>query len=231
MLAIRPQHAWWRPRNYVPLLTRYFEQGQSNLLVGTRGLLGEGWDAKRINVLIDLTTASTSTSVHQMRGRSLRLDPALPRKVANNWDVVCVAPQHPKGVADYARFVRKHRNYYAPTATGEIESGVSHVHADLSPYGPPVATAFPGINVAMLGRAGDRDAAYDLWKVGQPYENAETSTVRVRLGRPIGLPGRRLLRHDAGAERGLRLRAAGVLAAATVAGRRDRGRRRRISWV
>ena len=218
VIAIRPRHSWWRPRNYVPLLTRYFEQGGSNLLIGTRGLLGEGWDARRVNVLIDLTTASTSTSVHQMRGRSLRLDPALPRKVANNWDVVCVAPEHPKGVADYARFVRKHRSYYAPTAAGDIESGVSHVHPSLSPYGPPQTPAFSGINVAMLGRAGDRDAAYDLWKIGEPYQNVETRTVRIRPERSIGVPDRRLLRHDPGVARVLRLRAIGVLALAVVAG-------------
>ncbi len=217
VVAIRPSHSWWRPRHYVPLLTRYFEQGQSNLLVGTRGLLGEGWDARRVNVLLDLTTASTSTSVHQMRGRSLRLDPALPRKVANNWDVVCVDPEHPKGIADYARFVRKHRNYYAPTPSGEIESGVSHVHPGLSPYGPPAEERFGQINVAMLTRAGARDTAYDRWRIGEPYENVEARTLRVRIGKPIGLPHQRLARTDGGAARGLRLRALGVVATAGAA--------------
>ncbi len=218
VVAVQPRHSWWRPRNYVPLLTRYFEEGKSNVLVGTRGLLGEGWDAERVNVLLDLTAASTSTSVHQMRGRSLRLDPNLPRKVANNWDVVCVAPEHPKGTADYERFVRKHRNYFAPTPSGEIESGVSHVQPSLSPYGPPAATAFGGLNVSMLNRATDRETAYQLWKIGQPYENAELHTVRIKLGRSIGLPNRRLLRHESGAEKGLRWRFYGVLAAAGIAG-------------
>lgn len=218
VVVVRPQHAWWRPRNYVPLLTRYFEEGRSKLLVGTRGLLGEGWDAKRINVLVDLTAASTSTSVHQMRGRSLRLDPALPHKVANNWDVVCVDADHPKGMADYERFVRKHRHYYAPTSAGEIESGVSHVHPSLSPFGPPGISVFSQINGAMLNRAVERDNIYRLWAIGQPYENAELNTVRVRLGRPIGIPNRRLLRHEIGAERGLRFRVYGVLGAGTLAG-------------
>ncbi len=26
ILVLRPAHAWWRPRHYVPLLTRYFEE-------------------------------------------------------------------------------------------------------------------------------------------------------------------------------------------------------------
>jgi len=155
--------------------------------------------------------------VHQMRGRSLRLDPALPQKVANNWDIVCVDAEHPKGTADYARFVRKHRDYYAPTLGGEIESGVSHVHPDLSPYGPPSINGFEPINGAMLRRAGERDTAYTRWKIGEPYENAETHTVRVKLGRPLGLPNRQL-QHQTGGASGVRLRALAVAGSAGVAG-------------
>jgi superfamily II DNA or RNA helicase len=202
VVAVTADHPAWQPRHYVPLLTRYYEAGHSRCLVGTRALLGEGWDARGVNVLIDLTAASTSTAVHQMRGRSLRLDPTLPRKVADNWDVVCVAPDHPKGAADYARFVRKHQRYYAPTAEGAIESGVSHVHPALSPYGPPAADAFGAINAALLARARDRDAAYDRWAVGTPYANREIHTVRLRFARSIGLPGRRLLRTAPPARRG-----------------------------
>jgi hypothetical protein len=177
------------------LLTRAFEEGIVQCLVGTRALLGEGWDAERVNVLVDLTGAGTSVAVHQMRGRSLRLDPHLPRKVADNWDVVCVAPEHPKGANDYARFVRKHEHYFAPTTEGEIESGVSHVHHVLSPFGPPAAATFPEINSTMLGRAQDRDGAYRRWGVGTPYDNVQIETVRMRFGRSIGLPGRDLWRH------------------------------------
>jgi len=193
VVALRPGSAWWQPRQYVPLMTRYFEEGRSRCLVGTRGLLGEGWDAKRVNVLIDLTAASTATSVHQMRGRSLRLDPALPRKVADNWDVVCVAPDHPKGTADYARFVRKHRRYYAPTLHGEIESGVSHVHPSLSPFGPPALQEFAAVNGNMLVRPDGREEAYGRWQIGTAYDNRETHTLRARFERRADLPIARLL--------------------------------------
>src|SRR5262249_36811892 len=73
IVVLAPAHPWWQPRHYVPLVTRYFQAGRSRCLVGTRGLLGEGWDARGVNVLVDLTAASTRTAVHQMRGRSLRL--------------------------------------------------------------------------------------------------------------------------------------------------------------
>ena len=37
-----------------------------------RALLGEGWDARRITGLVDLTAVTTSTAVVQTRGRALR---------------------------------------------------------------------------------------------------------------------------------------------------------------
>ena len=218
VVVIAPSRGTWEPRRYVPLVTRYFEEGQSRCLVGARGLLGEGWDAASVNVLIDLTGASTTTSVHQMRGRSLRLDTTLPRKVADNWDVVCVAPDHPKGAADYARFVRKHRSYDALTPEGEVESGVSHVDARLSPYGPPPAGVFPVINATLLARVGRRDEVYDLWGVGKPYENQTTPTVRVHCGRSLGIPAQRLVRSSDHTPPRFRARLLGVVGSALTAG-------------
>ena len=66
--------------------------GRVRLVVGTRGLLGEGWDCPAVNTLVDLTTVTTSTAVAQLRGRSMRLDPAWPGKVAHVWSVTCLLP-------------------------------------------------------------------------------------------------------------------------------------------
>ncbi|HRI98172.1 MAG TPA: DEAD/DEAH box helicase family protein, partial [Nocardioides sp.] len=38
----------WEARQWVALVTSYFQDGHCQVLVGTRALLGEGWDAKRI---------------------------------------------------------------------------------------------------------------------------------------------------------------------------------------
>ena len=127
-----------------------------------------------------LTIATTGVSVQQMRGRSLRLDPGDPDKLASNWDVVCVAPDLTRGSADYERFVRKHLHLYAPADDGEIEAGPSHVHTELGPFAPPPATHFAGINRAMLARAADRDQARDRWRLGQPYRGADLRTLVAR---------------------------------------------------
>ncbi len=200
VVELRPAHGSWEPRRYLPGVTRYFEDGRSRCLVGTRGLLGEGWDACSVNVLVDLTGVTTTTSVHQMRGRSLRLDPELPRKVSDNWDVVCIAPDHPMGLTDYSRFVRKHRNYFGLTETGEIESGVSHVDVSLSPFGPPAGDQVAGLNNHQLGQVEAREEVYARWGVGEPYENLATQTLRVHFGRSPGLTQGALRSTAAGVE-------------------------------
>jgi superfamily II DNA or RNA helicase len=175
----------WEPRRYVPLITRFFTDGGTRCLIGTRALLGEGWDAPVVNVVVDLTTATTSTSVVQVRGRALRLDPAWPGKVADNWAVVCVTDQHPKGAADYSRFVRKHDSYFALSGTGDIISGVAHVDPALSPWQPPGPELCGSLNAQMLTRTQDRATTFDRWAVGQPYADEPVATLTVATRRPM----------------------------------------------
>jgi superfamily II DNA or RNA helicase len=179
--------AGWEPRRYVPLVTRFFAEGQTRCLVGTRALLGEGWDAPAVNVTVDLTAATTATAVVQARGRALRRDPGWPEKVADNWAVVCVTGAHPKGRADYDRFVRKHDRYFALDQAGDIASGVAHVDPVLSPFSPPDAARFAELNARMLVRAGTRGLVREHWQIGTPYADEPVATVVVAARRPLGL--------------------------------------------
>ena len=169
----------WTSRVWVALVTRYFEEGHCRALVGTRGLLGEGWDARGVNTLVDLTTATTASSVVQTRGRALRTDPAWPDKVATNWTVVAVTESHPGGTSDWSRFVRKHAGYLAVDSAGEIVDGVAHVDDTFSPYAPPPVSTFHAINARMLERSTQRAAVHDSWRVGTPYEDVVRSELRV----------------------------------------------------
>ena len=168
------------PREDVALATQRLRTGDTQCLISTRALLGEGWDAPFVNVLIDATSVAASISTRQMRGRTLRIDPADPEKVASNWDLVCVAPGLERGVADYQRFVRRHEHLHAPCEDGSIESGVSHVHPELSPYTPPDAAHFAELNALSLARARDRAAARARWRIGEPYRAVELPALLVR---------------------------------------------------
>jgi superfamily II DNA or RNA helicase len=173
----------WSPRVWARLATEYFAAGNAHVLVGTRALLGEGWDCPAVNVTVDLTTAATATAVTQMRGRSMRLDPQAPDKVADNWTITCVTADHPRGDADYFRLVRKH-NAYLATADGVIESGVGHCDAALSPYEPP--DDLGAITARALARVEERGTARKQWRIGEPYVGNTTSTIRVRVRRTLG---------------------------------------------
>ncbi len=171
----------WSPRVYIEMITALFQQGLTKCLVGTRGLLGEGWDANRINVLIDLTTVTTSMSINQLRGRSFRLDPQWAEKIANNWDVVCFAPEFQKGFDDYRRFMRKHKSLYGVTDDGAVEKGVGHVHpafTELKPEGLEGNTNV--LNEEMLSRCGRREQARELWNIGSPYRSVAVSSVEFK---------------------------------------------------
>lgn len=180
----------WSPRVYVEMITELFQRGLTKCLVGTRGLLGEGWDANKINVLVDLTTVTTSMTVNQLRGRSIRLDPQEPEKLANNWDVVCIAPEFSKGLDDYKRFIGKHKTLYGITDDGAIEKGVGHVHAaftELKPEG--LEDSVNVLNEDMLARVDQRAEVRQRWRIGEPYQDKPIRALEVRPIKAAGGSG------------------------------------------
>ena len=112
--------------------------GEVRLVVGTRGLLGEGWDCPAVNTLIDLTAAPTSASTQQLRGRTMRLDPGWVDKVAHNWSVTCLLPSHPRlrSDPDLNRLRRKAEHLWSLVRIDDPES--APVSASDEPGGAPV---------------------------------------------------------------------------------------------
>ncbi len=90
--------------------SRLLAAGEIEVVVGTRGLFGEGWDCPAVNTLVDLTAVATASATQQLRGRTLRLDPQWPEKVAHNWTVTAILPPTSSLSAqpDAARLRRKH---------------------------------------------------------------------------------------------------------------------------
>lgn len=175
----------WSGKDYVSCLTQLFSEGKSLCLIGTRGLLGEGWDCPALNTLIDFTRTTTFVSVNQIRGRSLRKDPQQAFKVANQWDVVALLPELESGLKDLERWQRKHRHYYGLCDDGLIEKGVGHVHASFTRQDPrELFLSLDQLNDTMLARAEQRLATYDQWQVGKPYRDVAQDTLQITGSRP-----------------------------------------------
>jgi hypothetical protein len=134
-----------------------------------------------VNVLVDLTAVASYVSVNQMHGRSLRLDPERPEKVANNWDVVAVLPEFERGFADWERFVRKHEHFFGLSDDGELERGIGHVHPLLTHLRPDeLAAAIPIINEDMLARSARRAEVFHAWRVGGAYRGVQLPCLEFR---------------------------------------------------
>lgn len=196
MLRLAGRGRSWSPRTYVALITWIFEQGITRCLVGTRGILGEGWDSPSLNTLIDLTSVTTRTGVQQIRGRSMRLDPGWPRKVSHNWDVVCYAPEFERGDADLRRFKARHQNTWGllislrpqGSVDGRLVRGLAHVDpalADLLLLRSFQRADLDQITQRALGAVDERDRVHDLWGVGRPYADQTFGTVQLRQPREI----------------------------------------------
>jgi len=173
----------WTSREWVRAVTDFFTTGDAKVLIGTRALLGEGWDAPTASGLVDLSMANTPGTVVQTRGRTLRLDPGDPAKVAINWTVCCVAEEHPKGDNDWLRTVAKHRGYFGVDPSGDVVDGVAHIHPTFSPYAPPPSRTFDATNAEMLVRAEQRPEIAASWQVGGAYEDEVRLSVWVQARR------------------------------------------------
>jgi len=173
----------WNTRSAILFTTGLLEEGLTRCIIGTRGLLGEGWDSVSLNTLIDLSVATTYASVNQLRGRSIRKHDQAPRKLANNWDVVCYAPELEKGVNDALRLSKKHSQFYGICADGRISKGTAHLDARLALKDRLDTGETNALNADMLKRAMMREPVYDLWRVGEPFLNIEQQCLEFRLER------------------------------------------------
>lgn len=164
--------AHWSTRYQVTLVTEMLERGITRCLVGTRSLLGEGWDCLRLNTLVDLTVVTSGVAVNQIRGRTLRNDPQDPIKVANNWDLLCLSSIGDDG--DLNRLMRKHERLYGVTDDGQIERGIGHLHACFDRVGSEQLFNERSSIVAMMhARAADRMSARDRWRIGQRFRDQD----------------------------------------------------------
>lgn len=160
-------------KDAVLLLTNAFEKGLLNILVGTKALLGEGWDSPCVNTLILASFVGSFISSNQMRGRAIRIDKNDPHKAANIWHLVTVFPPERRlsflsetdaeepGGEDYALLKRRFDCFMAPSYSGNsIESGIERVDILKPPF---TREHVAEINQEMLARAADRRSMAEMW--------------------------------------------------------------------
>ena len=112
----------------VRAITELLEQGALRVLVGTRALLGEGWDAPCVNSLVLASFVGSFVTSNQMRGRAIRVDRKHPDKVASLWHLVCVEVGARSGLADLESLERRFDTFVGlSTDAATIESGIERL--------------------------------------------------------------------------------------------------------
>ena len=146
----------------VRLITAIFEQGEITVLVGTKSLLGEGWDAPCINTLILASFVGSFVLSNQMRGRSIRNDSHDPEKTANIWHLVCLEPGEPGPGEDYALLERRCRTFVGlASAEPALASGTERLGLGHPPF---TLEQVAEINASTRKRALDRYSLRHRWQ-------------------------------------------------------------------
>ncbi|GAA4235589.1 hypothetical protein GCM10022291_17890 [Postechiella marina] len=104
-------------KSIVEILTQLFENGTIKVLIGTKSLLGEGWDAPSINSLILASFVGSFVSSNQMRGRAIRKDADKPNKTGNVWHLACVDPTATDGGREVDILKRRFEAFVGVTNT------------------------------------------------------------------------------------------------------------------
>ena len=174
------------------------DAGTLQILIGTRSLLGEGWDSPCVNTLILASTVGSFVSSNQMRGRAIRTDPHDPQKTANIWHLATVTPEElfsdvsepqpdPELLSsyDFSVLVRRFDAFMGPNdATGEIESGFER----LTVIRPPFDRAgVERINRDMLALSARRTAVPEQWAQALAVRPVRTE-LETRVQRAQRLP-------------------------------------------
>ncbi|WP_440067281.1 DEAD/DEAH box helicase family protein [Tenacibaculum discolor] len=113
----------------VEAITQLFEFGHIKILVGTKSLLGEGWDAPSINSLILASVVGSFVTSNQMRGRAIRVDSKNPNKVGLIWHLACIDTSDEFGGRDFEILTRRF-NAFLGISNGKkavITSGIERL--------------------------------------------------------------------------------------------------------
>lgn len=148
----------------VHIVTQLFQCGEIEILIGTKSLLGEGWDAPAINSLILASFVGSFVLSNQMRGRAIRTENGNQNKTGNIWHLVCIDSTLPAGGDDFNLLKRRFRSFAGVSFRKEpgIENGIGRMNLTENIHDKEEAEKK---NIEMFALAGDRESLKQRWEV------------------------------------------------------------------
>ncbi|PKB42431.1 helicase-like protein [Cellulophaga sp. RHA19] len=147
----------------VSAVTALFENGTVKILIGTKALLGEGWDAPAINTLVLASYVGSFVSSNQMRGRAIRTQATNKNKTGNIWHLACIDPTDPEGGKDLEKLTRRFNAFMGVSLKGEpyIVNGLDRLGLPLQ-YSSEID--IEQLNKDTFAIATQRDLITKRWK-------------------------------------------------------------------
>jgi superfamily II DNA or RNA helicase len=147
----------------VHLVTQIFQSGEIEVLIGTKSLLGEGWDAPAINSLVLASFVGSFVLSNQMRGRAIRAQNGNGDKTGNIWHLACIDTTSKTGGDDFDILKRRFRSFVGVSfkEVPAIENGIGRLNLSENIHLKEEAEKK---NAEMFSYAGDRETLKQRWK-------------------------------------------------------------------
>lgn len=150
-------------------VTDVFTKGYMQVLIGTKSLLGEGWDSPCINSLILASFVGSFMLSNQMRGRAIRVFKPQPDKTSNIWHLVCLSPweeakdrEDGSISEDFSLLERRMEHFLGLHYTEDIiENGIERLSIIKPPFHKQNVDA---MNQQMLELSGQRSDLKQRWE-------------------------------------------------------------------
>lgn len=158
-------------------ITDVFTKGGMEVLIGTKSLLGEGWDSPCINSLILASFVGSFMLSNQMRGRAIRVFKENKDKTSNIWHLVCLktTKEAKKDISeDYQLLKRRMEHFLGIHYENEtIENGMERLSIIQEPFDEANVTV---MNAKMLEHSRQRDILKQRWEAAlKNFDKMEVS--------------------------------------------------------
>ncbi|WP_343589772.1 DEAD/DEAH box helicase family protein [Flavobacterium sp.] len=147
----------------VHIVTQIFQSGGIEVLIGTKSLLGEGWDAPAINSLILASFVGSFVLSNQMRGRAIRTQNGNSSKTGNIWHLVTIDETSPTGGDDFDLLKRRFKSFVGVPFHEQpgIENGIGRLKLGENICEKGEAEK---MNIEMFKHAANRENLKEVWK-------------------------------------------------------------------
>ncbi|MGH1384484.1 DEAD/DEAH box helicase family protein [Kordia sp.] len=163
-------------------ITKLFELGHINVLIGTKSLLGEGWDSPAINSLVLASFVGSYVSSNQMRGRAIRSQQGNPNKISNIWHLACIDPTTDDGGDDFAKLQRRFHAFVGVSNTDPlyITTGIGRLALPMT-YDEEI---IQNVNMRTFERAANRKVIKSNWETAIEKGNSLTTEIQYFTEQP-----------------------------------------------